>query len=371
MDITRLQTQIQTNCDISDAHHAGLYSLCGLLLRLRDLYKWEQELLPWQEPEPDTLLEWVDARETRWEKLAHQELQALNLGNETFDPFDMAAVNLHLRPLGLVYGAGYVLGMKPSFFLGEVTESRILEGLQVDIVGRELARDIYMTPAMRQGAQIFARHSAMLFFIWDQVLEQRPSAREALEYALRQYDLDAEALRRHPERLAPALSRVASQELATWIYHEVGEVHEHAFDGEVWHEIVSTYANSLVEIFARVTKDLLADTHPEGLLGHILCHHLAASLGFYVAFMRPFTRAAFPEIVEAFRQFRLTGAWAVIEQARASGHAKAAAFARQLVEIHEAGHGRATEWAISEIQARLISPLGIPGGTEEDPGMGR
>ena len=64
MDIAQLQRQIQTNCDISDAHHAGLYSLCGLLLRMRDLYKWEQNLLPWQEPEPATLLEWVDTRET-------------------------------------------------------------------------------------------------------------------------------------------------------------------------------------------------------------------------------------------------------------------------------------------------------------------
>ena len=93
----------------------------------------------------------------------------------------------------------------------------------------------------------------------------------------------------------------------------------------------------------------------------------ASSLGFYVAFMRPFTRAAFPEIVEAFRQFRQTHRWSVIEQARASGHAKAAAFAGQLVEIHEAGRERSPEWAIAEIQSRLISPLGIPGGTDEGP----
>lgn len=371
MDIAQLQTQIQTNCDISDARHAGLYSLCGLLLRLRDLYKWEQNLFPWQEPEPATLLEWVDARETHWEKVVSQELQALTLANETFDPFDMTAVNLRLRPLGLVYGAGYVLGMKPSFFLGEVTASRILDGLQVDIVGRELARDIYMTPAMRQGRQIFARQSAMLFFIWDQIQELRPSAREALDFALRQYDLEPEALRQSPERLAPALHRVASQELETWVYHEVGEVHERAFDGQVWHEIVSTYANSLVEIFARVTKDLLADTHPEGLLGHIMRHRLTASLGFYVAFMRPFTRAVFPEIVEAFQQFSRTGAWTVVDRARATGHARAASFARRLTAIHEAGQGRGTEWAISEIQARLISPLGIPGGTEEGSGLKR
>ncbi len=146
-----------------------------------------------------------------------------------------------------------------------------------------------------------------------------------------------------------------------------GRFTSRAFDGQVWQEIVSTYANSIVEIFARVTKDLLADTHPEGLLGHIIRHRISSSLGFYVAFMRPFTRAAFPEIIEAFRQFRQSHRWSAIEQARASGHAKATSFAGELVEIHEAGRERPLEWAMAEIQARLISPLGIPGGTGEDP----
>lgn len=361
MNLAPLQKQIQTNCDISDARHAGLYSLCGLLLRLRDLYKWEHALLPWQEPDPAVLLEWVETRETHWETVAQHEFQALTVDNQSFDPFDVANINLRLRPLGVIYGAGYVMGMKPSFFLGEVTASRTLGDLQIDVIGRELARDIYTTPAMRQGPQIFARTSAMLFFLWDQILELRPSTREALVFALRHYGLEAEALRQQPARLASTLHHVAARELEAWIYHEVGEVHEQAFDGQVWHEIVATYANSLVEIFARVTKDLLADTHPEGLLGHIIRHRRHSTLGFYVAFMRPFTRAVFPEITEAFRQFRLAEQWAVIDEARSNGYAKAASLARQLVEIHEKGSGKPPEWAIAEIQERLITPLGIPG----------
>jgi len=359
ISLPQLREQIQRNCDISDANYAGLYSLCGLLLRLRDLYKWEHGLRPWEEPEPAALLEWVDDRESRWEKIVDGELQLLTLGIESYEPFNMVALNLELRPLGLVYGAGYVLGMKPSFFLGEVIESRTLGELQVDIVDRELARDIYMTPAMRQGRQIFARQSAMLFFLWDQILEQRPSARAALSYALQQYHLDPEAIRRSPKELAPHLHQVARQEIETWVYHEVGEVHENAFDGQVWHEIVSTYSNSPIEIFARVVKDLLADTHFEGLLGHIIRNRIHSSLGFYVAFMRPFTRAVFPEIIEAFRQFRLTGDWSVIEAARSSGHAKAESYAVQLVEIHEAGRKQSTEWTRSQILSRLIEPLGI------------
>jgi len=366
ISIPQLQEQIQRNCDISDANYAGLYSLCGLLLRMRDLYKWEQGLHPWQEPEPAELLEWVDDRESRWEAISSSELQPITVGNERFEPFDMAAINLRLRPLGLVYGAGYVLGMKPSFFLGEVIESRTRGALLVDIVDRELARDIYMTPAMRQGEQIFARQSAMLFFLWDQIQEMRPSARDALNYALQQYGIDAQALRRCPKEPGPGLRHVARQEIETWIYHEVGEVHEDAFNGRVWHEIVSTYCNSPVEIFARVTKDLLADTHSEGLLGHIIGPRIHSSLGFVVAFMRPFTRAVFPEMVAAFREFRLSGDWSVIEVARSNGHAKAESYAMQLAAIHEAGRERPPEWAKSQIISQLIEPLGITGASRED-----
>jgi hypothetical protein len=51
--------QVLQNCDISDARHAGLYSVCGLALRLRDLYKWEKGLNPWEEKDSSEVLEWI------------------------------------------------------------------------------------------------------------------------------------------------------------------------------------------------------------------------------------------------------------------------------------------------------------------------
>jgi hypothetical protein len=38
LDLKHLIRQIQRNCDISDAQHGGVFSVCGLALRLRDLY---------------------------------------------------------------------------------------------------------------------------------------------------------------------------------------------------------------------------------------------------------------------------------------------------------------------------------------------
>ncbi|MEN6439762.1 MAG: Sfum_1244 family protein [Syntrophobacter sp.] len=366
MDLSDLRRQVQKNCDISDARHAGVYSLCGLLLRMRDLYKWEHLMVPWQEPEPADLLGWVEDREQYWDKIAEEEIAPVTLGEERFDPYDMAGLNVRLRPLGLIYGAGYGIGLKPTFFLAECAGSSSVGGLRIDVVNRELARDIFMTPAMRQGDQIFARRSCMLFFLWDQILEARPSAREALEFALARYGVGLDEIRRNAARLGDLLERIAGRELETWVYHEIGEVLETGFDGGLWQEIVSAYANSPVEIFARVLKDVLADTHSEGLLGHIVQNRVESSLGFYVAFQRAISRMVFPEIREAFLRFRQTGDWSLIDAARESGRRNMYRHAATLARLHREAEGSGIDRAKVRIIKEILEPLGIVrgGGTE-------
>jgi len=359
MDISDLRRQVQKNCDISDARHAGVYSLCGLLLRMRDLYKWEHGMVPWQEPEPADLLEWMEDREQYWEEIAEEEIAPVALGEERFDPYDMEGLNVRLRPLGLVYGAGYGIGMKPTFFLAERAESSSVGNLRIDTVNRELARDIFMTPAMRQGDQIFARRSCMLFFVWDQILEARPSAREALEFALARYGAGLDEIRRDAARREDLLERIAGRELGIWVHHEIGEVLETGFDGELWQEIVSAYANSPVEIFARVLKDVLADTHPEGLLGHIVQNRIESSLGFYIAFQRAISRAVFPEIREAFFRFRQTGDWGPIEEARESGRRNMYRHAADLARLHREAGSSGTDRVRVRIITEILEPLGI------------
>ena len=364
MDLSQFKQQVQRNCDISDASYAGLYSLCGLMLRLRDYYKWEQHLHPWQEPEPAELMAWVEAREQYWETLLDQELTSLDIGTERFEPFAVTEINQRLRPLGLVYSAGFVGGMKPSFFLAEMAESQIIANLQIDIVDREQARDLFTAPAMRQRRQIFARRSAMVFLLWDQILEMRPSVKTALSYALGFYGLEAEAIRRNPLELGPGLLKVVEQEIGTWIYHEIGEAYEETFPGQAWQEIVSNYANSPIEAFARAVKDLLADTHEEGLLGHIIRSRRKSSLGFYVSLIRPFTRVLFPQLREAFERFVADGDWTLIETARQGAYTMAHRFAKHLLKLHEGARGNGTQWAKDRIIEDLIEPLGVLGGTK-------
>lgn len=47
VDVGAFAAQVARNCLVADAHRWGYFSLCGLLLRLRDLYKREAGLEPW------------------------------------------------------------------------------------------------------------------------------------------------------------------------------------------------------------------------------------------------------------------------------------------------------------------------------------
>ena len=94
---------------------------------------------------------------------------------------------------------------------------------------------------------------------------------------LPRYGTGLDEIRGDVARLGDLLERIAGRELETWVYHEIGEVLETGFDGGLWQEMVAAYANSPVEIFVRVLKDVLADTHPEGLLGHIVKNRIESS----------------------------------------------------------------------------------------------
>src|SRR5208282_5500468 len=98
--------RMASNCQVAAATQAGGYSLCGALLRLRQLYKWEHRLPPWREPEPAAVLEWIEAREHAWETLQGATWQQLPLGRRRFQPLAVAGINRRLIPLGFAYGAG-------------------------------------------------------------------------------------------------------------------------------------------------------------------------------------------------------------------------------------------------------------------------
>jgi hypothetical protein len=168
-DLDSIANQVLQNCNISDSRHAGLYSICGLALRLRDLYKWEKGLDPWVEKEPSEILEWIAAKEEEWLELAEKDFADIAILGNRYDPFDSRGINAVLIPQGFFYGAGYVHSLKPSFLLGTLEDKREINGYTVYTLGRELARDLLTIPALSQDNSIVLRkESAKLFLVTPQ-----------------------------------------------------------------------------------------------------------------------------------------------------------------------------------------------------------
>src|SRR3970040_447007 len=98
-NLPQLASVVQRNCDISDARHAGDYGLCTFLLKMREYYRWENEL-PFARPPPKD-----DLGERR--ACGDACLEPWRPPGGTLAPFAAAPATGELLPQGCVYGAGY------------------------------------------------------------------------------------------------------------------------------------------------------------------------------------------------------------------------------------------------------------------------
>lgn len=346
MDIDDLTCQVQANCDLSDAKNWGLYTICGLLLRLMDLYRWSGSLEPWAKINNSELMDWVGEKEGRWKNIRENEYKNIVIEGKEYDLFDVEGINCLLEPEGLVYGAGYVAAMKPSFFLAEKEELRIEGGRNIFILGRELARDLITTPALLQGDNIFVRTRPARSFIWHKISEFRFSGKKSLKRAFAEYGVDIDNVK-DPKEVDP----VVSEELKSYINHEIGEAEDMVFPDEIWADIISTFQSTHIEKFARAVKDVLADTNEHGTLRYIIDNKKDGSLAFYAALIDGFRKMIFPEIITAFESFE--GDWNLIEIARERGHKNASMHAQKLIGMYEKGSSQI------EIEEELIRPFGV------------
>jgi hypothetical protein len=338
--------QVLENCSIADARHAGLYSICGLALRLRDLYKWENRLDPWIENDPSDVLKWIGNKEEAWEKMAEKDFGDIPLLGHRFDPFDVKGINAILEPHGYIYGGGYERSLKPSFFLAVLENKKEIKGITIFILGEELARDLLTIPALSQDNFIYVRKESARLYLWDQIFYVKNSGRYALKFGLECYGLKEQT----PENLHRNLSKIAANETDTYIYHELGEIQDTVFDRKTWQEIIATFPHTPIELLTRTVKDLLADTSAHGTLSHIIEERKTPSLAFYVAFLESFTKVLFPEIIEGFKDFVQARNWEVIEQAVATGYETAKSRAETIINVYRAGREKNDmKWVENEI----------------------
>ncbi|UCF85427.1 MAG: hypothetical protein JSV50_07275 [Desulfobacteraceae bacterium] len=344
--------QVIKNCHISDARYAGLYSICGLALRLRDLYKWEKSLEPWVERESPEILEWIGEKEEAWERLADKDFSDIVINGDSYDLFDAAGINARLEAHGLFYGAGYIHSLKPTFFLAPIEEMSNVDGHRVYILGRELARDLLTVPALSQDRSIVIRKESGKLFLWNQIMFLKKSGRQALGFALEHHGLTDQS----PGTLRKHLGSLFFTEMERYIYHELGEIEDRDFDRNIWREIIGAFPHTPIELLARSVKDLLADTNQKGPLRHIVRERNKISLGFYVAFLDGLASVLFPEMQKAFSRFVETRDWTLIEHAVSKGYRRAKDHAKALCTIFSEGkRGNDLKGAGEKIEKRFLT----------------
>jgi hypothetical protein len=350
--------QVKWNCRLASAGGAGAYSLCGLVLRLRQLYKWEHRLKPWQEPEPAAVLTWVEEQERVWETLEDAPWSTLAWGRDTFEPQEVDAVNRRLLPLGLAYGAGLSRGLQPTFFLGELAEARRQGELTILILGPEMARDLDGTPALCQGSLIYARQEALGFYVWDRLTDPIQQNKEFLKIALAGYRLTLQDLLRDPEAHQERFRALLAGELEAAIRHEIGEALEPSLRFAL-PLILSSYPQTRVEHWARGLKDALAEVNEWGRLAYLIETRNLSSLALMLAWRPGLYPLLMPELEPPCRGVATQVNWEALEEARKQALMRLRRIAAGLTALLESRDTISHPQILQRIEEQYLAPLGI------------
>jgi hypothetical protein len=348
LDIDAVALQVKNNCDISDARYWGHYSPCGLLLRLRDLYRIENNLKPLESINNGEIGKWIGRKESMWQEIETHDFQHLEIQGRRYSPFDVKRINSVLTGQGFVYGAGYGEHLKPLFILAELSEQAAKGKYCIYYMGRELARDLSTSPAMVQGNTILARTETANCFLWGKYEEMKAQkCNGALFQAFSEYGItrDAENVFT-PEELQRLFEKIAREELLTYVHHELGEASQRRILGTWWKRLVLKLPYSRAELFLRGLKDVMSDTCNSGMLAYIIRNKNRGSLGFYVALLGGMRRTIFPHILPAYTEFTKTWNWDHIEEARIEGYRRGGDYVRDLKALYD--KGRVTQKVIEE-----------------------
>jgi hypothetical protein len=357
---------IKFNCDVSDARYWGYFSICGLLMRYRDLFRSEQGLEPWDPVVREEIARWIGRKESRWAGLEGKEFRDLVIRGTAYSPFDTPGINRAIAKEGLVYGAGYGMYLKPTFFLGRALSVTERDGHTVSITGREAARDLFTAPAMLQERSIFLRLEPLKALLWDKYTELGPGCPPALADAFRVYGLGPG--RPVNDVLANDLDRMVTAYAEVLLQHELAESHEAL---PQWKELLTRAGDRKIEHYLRAVKDLVADTSDTGPLLLIVRTRNRGALGLSMGLMDGYRRLLFPDIREAYTRFLRDGNWEIVGDARLRGYARFIALRDRIIGLSAQSdqdafnNGLRTMMQEAEQEAPSSSAPAVPPGSEK------
>jgi hypothetical protein len=296
--MTELQNTIQTNCHISDALHAGNYTLCIYLLKMREFYRWETQKPFAIRISKDEVSEWLVEREQLWDSIEDNEFSHLCIDGQKIDPFETQQVNELINRHNLVYSGGYGMLGKPVFFLAELQRKQQYDDYTLYISAKELARDLAAPPGMVQGKNVFIRRESLRRFIWEKVEESEFYNNEnPLARTLECYDF-----KNKPDE---SLDKMTDAEVETVLYHEIGEIKAGQLLGEEWEDMIASLPRSQAELMSRAVRDNLADAL--STLPMMMKNAESASIHFYFANLSSMRKLIFPSIMNSYKEWLKSG----------------------------------------------------------------
>lgn len=331
LNFGQVVSTVQRNCHISDARHAGSYSMCSFLLKMREYYRWENDIpLSSRLPSGD-VGEWLVEREHAWERLESHAYQPLPIADAEHGPFDDDSVNSVLLEHGYVYNSGVGLYDKPHFYLGDLQRREQRGDIEILVSGCEYARDMVAPPAMVRNGTIFISRESVRRFLWEKIEEagwRQHSVESPMTRALACYGEygDIEYL----------LDDMTVNETESMILHELGEARAGDIFGPAWEEMLAALPRCRAEIIARAVRDNLADCLVT--LPTLLEQGNEPALHVYFANFSGMRRALFPEAMAAYLHWIDRRELSTLREAVRSGQERWERRGEQILNIYrEAG----------------------------------
>lgn len=294
IELTPLVKQVQFNCDISDANHAGNYTLCIYLLKMREYYRWIHALEFTEDFDNNRMTQWLRQKEDTWDQVAELAFREICVNQHCFDPFNSKEINQHLQPQRLFYHAGIGEKAVQHFFIAELESDYHQDGIGIRVTGKEYARDLTAPPAISNQGQIIIRLESLKRMCWERYQEWNWSRLEnPMATALAYYPFD--------ESIPDALEQMVTIEKETLIHHEIGEMQVTERFGQAWPELMLKLLGGKAEILARAIRDNLADSLTT--LPYLLNQDNPAPIHFYFANLAHLRKQLFPTAVQAYRNW--------------------------------------------------------------------
>lgn len=318
--------RVSFNCDVSDAKFWGNFSICTLLLRLRELFKIERALEPWDSVENSEILEWIEKKEKTWHSLENAEFVSIKLNSSLYSPFDITQINEKILKHNLVYGAGYALYMKPSFFVGSIEKIKRINGYTVYFVGREIARDLFSSPGMSLNQNIYIRLTDIKYRLWENFQNWNKKERKLTEFILFK-----PTERTNQGDIIEKFSKLVKKFAEIVMYHELAEQNER-FDE--WRIILSECNSNKEEQIIRALVDFVADFSEYGPVKKAISERDSFMLSLYVLTLGPYQKKILRNLVEKIEEALPFEDWETIEKLRKEQLKKWKSQLKEIIEVH-------------------------------------